>query len=216
MNAFKTLRLPLFSALLAGMFASAFLSASAGAHDKDKSRWNQKYENEVYIFGREPIPFLKNNVGLLPKGRALDLAMGEGRNGVYLATQGFEVVGIDISEKGLQKAHRLAKANGTTIETRVADLESIQLEKGVYDVALCAYYMQRDLFAQMKDSLKSGGMVVVETYNTDYLKYRSSFRREWALEENELLEIFKDYKIIRYQIYDDGEEAYSSIIAQKP
>ncbi len=216
MNVFKTLTKSFLLALLTGAVATAFFTASAGAHDKDKSRWNQKYENEVYIFGKEPIPFLKNNVDILPKGRALDLAMGEGRNGVYLATQGFEVVGIDISEQGLQKAHRLAAANGTTIETRVADLESIQLEKGAYDVVLCAYYMQRDLFPQMKDALKSGGMVVVETYNTDYLKYQPSFRRQWALEENELLEIFKDYKIILYRVYDDGEEAYSSIIAQKP
>jgi tellurite methyltransferase len=67
----------------------------------------------------------------------------------------------------------------------------------------------------MKDALKSGGMVVVETYNTDYLKY-SDFNKKYLLEPNELLEIFKDFKIIKYEMFDDGEEAYSSIIAQKP
>jgi len=56
---------------------------------------------------------------------------------------------------------------------------------------------------------------VIDTYNVDYLKYRD-FRRKWLLETNELLEHFKDFKIIRYQAYDDGKEAYSSIIAQKP
>ena len=58
-------------------------------------------------------------------------------------------------------------------------------------------------------------MAVIQTYNTDYLKY-ASFNTKYLLDVNELLEIFKGYKIIRYEMYDDGEEAYSSIIAQKP
>ena len=59
----------------------------------------------------------------------LDIAMGEGRNGVYLATKGFDVIGVDISEKGLQKAHQLANELNTKIETRVVDLENYHLEK---------------------------------------------------------------------------------------
>jgi hypothetical protein len=67
----------------------------------------------------------------------------------------------------------------------------------------------------MKESLKPGGMALVETYNIDYLRY-ARFSRKYLLENNELLKIFKDFKIIRYQAYDDGKEAYSSIIVQKP
>lgn len=191
------------------------LTAFADAKPRDKDRWDSKYDKEVYIYGKEPVPFLKENVGLLPKGKALDLAMGEGRNGVFLATQGFDVVGLDISEVGLEKAHRLAREKGTKIETRVVDLENHSLEKGAYDVVICMYYMQRDLFPQMKDALKPGGMAVVQTYNVDYLKY-AGFPRKYLLDTNELLELFKGFKIIRYESYDDGKEAYSSIIAQKP
>ena len=75
--------------------------------------------------------------------------------------------------------------------------------------------MQRDLFDQIKGSLKPGGMALIETFNTDYLKY-SRFKKKYLLKHNELLEIFKDFKVIRYQAYDDGKEAFSSIIAQKP
>jgi 2-polyprenyl-3-methyl-5-hydroxy-6-metoxy-1,4-benzoquinol methylase len=141
--------------------------------------------------------------------------MGEGRNGVYLATQGFEVLGLDISEKGLTKAHKLSKKNNVTIETKVVDLENFTLEPNTYDVILCTYYMQKDLFKQFESALKPGGMIVVETYNIDYLKY-ARFSRKWALDTNELLDIFKGLRVIRYQDYDDGKEAYSSIIAQKP
>ena len=185
------------------------------AKPKDKDRWNSKYETEVYLFGEKPIPFLVDNVHLLRKGKVLDIAMGEGRNGVYLATQGFEVLGLDISEKGLAKAHNLAKKNNVTIETKVVDLESFTLEPNSYDVILCTYYMQKDLFKQFQSALKPGGMIVVETYNVDYLKY-AQFSRKWALDTNEMLDIFKGLRVIRYQDYDDGKEAYSSIIAQKP
>ena len=192
-----------------------FSFSSVPAKPRDKDRWNNKYETEVYLFGEKPIPFLVNNVHLLPKGKVLDIAMGEGRNGVYLATQGFEVLGLDISEKGLEKAHNLAKKNKVTIETKVVDLESFTLEPNSYDVILCTYYMQKDLFKQFQSALKPGGMIVVETYNVDYLKY-VRFSRKWALDINELLNIFKGLRVIRYQDYDDGKEAYSSIIAQKP
>lgn len=185
------------------------------AHPKDKGRWDKKYSTEVYLFGEKPISFLVDNVHLLPKGKVLDIAMGEGRNGVYLATQGFEVLGLDISEKGLTKAHKLAEKNNVTIETKVVDLENFTLEPNTYEVILCTYYMQKDLFKQFESALKPGGMIVVETYNIDYLKY-ARFSRKWALDTNELLDIFKGLRVIRYQDYDDGKEAYSSIIAQKP
>ena len=205
---------PKYLAVLTVLFFTCSVS-SLLAKPKDKDRWNSKYETEVYLFGEKPIPFLADNIHLLPKGKVLDIAMGEGRNGVYLATQGFEVLGLDISEKGLAKAHNLAKKNNVTIETKVVDLESFTLEPNSYDVILCTYYMQKDLFKQFQSALKPGGMIVVETYNVDYLKY-AQFSRKWALDTNEMLDIFKGLRVIRYQDYDDGKEAYSSIIAQKP
>jgi len=186
----------------------------AMAHEKDKSRWDSKYDTETYIFGITPIPFLVNTLELLPKGKTLDIAMGEGRHGVYLATKGFDVLGLDISQKGLQKAHKLAESQNTTIQTRVVDLENHTLEKNAYDLIVCTYYMQRDLFLQFKDALKPGGMALIETYNVDHLKY-SKFNPEWVLRSNELLETFKDFKIIRYQAVDNGKIAYSSILIQK-
>ncbi len=188
----------------------------AEASPKDKDRWNEKYATDRYIFGKEPIPFLKQHVDLLPKGKVLDIAMGEGRNGVFLATQGFQVTGIDISQAGLQKARTLAAAHNVSIETRMVDLEGMTLEQNVYDVIVMSYYMQRGLFPQIKAALKPGGMAVVETYNVGHLKYRPTFTRQYLLDTNELLHHFKDCTIIRYQAYDDGEESYSSIIVQKP
>lgn len=183
--------------------------------ETDKERWNEKYSGDTYRFGKDPIPYLVEHLNRLPKGKALDLAMGEGRNGVFLATKGFQVTGLDISEKGLEKAQALAKAQGVMIETKVTDLDRASLGTNEYDVVLCTYYLDRGLFPKMKQAVKPGGMVVVETYTMDHLKYRPQFRKEWLLEKNELVEWFKDFTILDYQVVDNGESAFASIIAQK-
>ena len=186
------------------------------ADPQDRERWDARFAKSDYVMGKDPISFLAAHVDLLPKGKALDLAMGEGRNGVFLAGKGFQVEGLDISPKGLEKAQKLAAEKHVSIETKAVDLEQYQLERDAYDVVVCTYYLQRDLVPQIKSALKSGGVAVIETYNLDYLKYNPRFRREWTLEKNELLDWFKDFKILRYQEIDNGKEAYSSIMAQKP
>ncbi len=207
---------PLLSLALCLALPLLIISDITIAAPKDGDRWDRKYSEDKFLFGKEPIPFLRDNLSLLPKGTALDIAMGEGRNGVFLATKGFQVTGLDISERGLEKARQLATAHGVSITTQVVDLETHHLEKNAYDVVLCTYYLQRDLFPQMKDALRSGGMAVVETYTLDHQKYRPRFRTEYLIRQNELLDIFKDFIILRYQTVDDGKSAYASIIAQKP
>jgi 2-polyprenyl-3-methyl-5-hydroxy-6-metoxy-1,4-benzoquinol methylase len=187
------------------------------ADEKDRERWNRKYAPAEYLLGKAPIAFLRQYVDLLPPGKALDIAMGEGRNGVYLATLGYHVLGIDISDTGLRKAQELARELGTTIETQVVDLENARLATNEYDVIIVSYYLQRDLFPRIKKALKRGGMVVVETYNENHARYKPSFPKEYLLKNDELLTVFKDFVIIRYQAVDDGSsKAYASILARKP
>ena len=211
-RALKTILLP---AVLLGILGFPFTSDLHSA-EKDKRRWDQKYTDETYLFGKDPIPFLKDHVHLLPKGKTLDLAMGEGRNGVYLAVKGFDVVGLDISEKGLRKAHQLADEHGVTITTKVVDLETYQLKQDAYDVVLCTYYLQRTLFPKIKKALKSGGIAVVETYTLTHMQYNSRFPEQYLLRPNELLELLEGLIILRYQVIDDGKAAYASILAKKP
>ena len=85
---------------------------------KDKKKWNAKYASESYIAGKEPCEWLKNHSELLVKrGKALDIAAGEGRNSVFTASLGFEVVSMDISEVALAKAQRLASEQNVKITT---------------------------------------------------------------------------------------------------
>lgn len=198
------------------MFLGFSALDSSRAAEEDKTRWDDKYATETYLFGRDPIPFLKDQVHLLPKGTALDLAMGEGRNGVFLATKGFQVTGVDISEAGFQKAHALAEENGVSITTVVADLEQYDIPAKTYDVILCTYYLQRDLFPKIVAALKPGGMAVIETYTVDHLRYRPDFNKTYLLERNELLTLLPGLRVLHYQEVDTGEAAFASLLAQKP
>jgi hypothetical protein len=202
--------------LLLALVNSLFLLQPVLAADQDKIRWDKKYATKKYLFGREAIPFLQDHVDLLPKGHVLDLAMGEGRNSVYLATKGFQVTGVDISAEGLKKAATLAAELGVTITTVVADLESYEIPANSFDVIICTYYLQRDLFPKIAAALKSSGMALIETNTMDHLQYRPRFNKAYLLKPNELLTMLPGLRIVRYQEVDTGQAAFASILAQKP
>src|SRR5690606_39432261 len=123
----------------------------------DRGRWDALFNTEQYVFGKKPARFLKENVDDLPLGKALDIALGEGRNAVYLAKKGFYVVGVDISEVALRKARRLSRENRVSIETINADLKNYQIPAEAYEVILNINYLQRGLIPQIKKGLKKGG-----------------------------------------------------------
>jgi SAM-dependent methyltransferase len=202
--------------LLLALVNSLFLLQPVLAADQDKIRWDKKYATKKYLFGREAIPFLQDHVDLLPKGHVLDLAMGEGRNSVYLATKGFQVTGVDISAEGLKKAETLAAGLGVTITTVVADLESYEIPANSFDVIICTYYLQRDLFPKIATALKPGGIALIETYTMDHIQYSPRFNKAFLLEPNELLTMLPGLRIVRYQEVDTGQAAFASILAQKP
>ena len=86
-------------------------SNAAFSSERDKVFWDKKYGTEAYIFGKEPVAFLREHIDVLPKGKALDVAMGEGRNAVFLAKNGFEVDGCDISEIAVKKGAGTGKGS---------------------------------------------------------------------------------------------------------
>ena len=161
--------------------------------------------------------FLVDNIDLLPKGRALDVAMGNGRNAVYMAKMGYEVEGVDISKERVDNALELAQKMGFSIKTQVVDLEAdYHIEKNAYDVIICINYLHRPLIQQIKDGLKQGGVVVYETYLVDQARWGKPKNAEHLLKHNELLSLFHDFRCLRYREGIIGDSsAIASIIAEK-
>ena len=170
------------------------------------------HENNV-----DPAQFLVENVELLPKGLVLDVAMGNGRNAIYLAKLGFEVKGVDISPEAVNEVLESARKTGVTIRTQVADLVgNYYIEKDAYNVIICFNYLQRSLISQIKDGLRKGGMVVYETFIIDQARFGRPKNPNYLLNHNELLNMFRDFRCLRYREgIIDGQKAIASIIAEK-
>jgi tellurite methyltransferase len=182
---------------------------------KDKEKWNQKYQTAEYTSGKVPSEWLLENTDLLAgKGSALDIACGEGRNAVYTASLGYDVLGIDISEEGLKKTRTLAEEKNLSIETKVTDLDDFEFTENAFDLVLCFNFLDRRLFPGIRKTLKPEGLVFYETFNLDHLKH-TSFKREWVLEYNELLKQFENFRVLRYREMDREEKGFASIIACK-
>jgi tellurite methyltransferase len=166
----------------------------------------------------QPSEFLVENIGLLRRGLALDIAMGSGRNAVYLAKMGFSVEGVDISEESLRRAETLAREAGVAIQVQVADLErDYVIPREAYDLIICFNYLQRSLVPQIRDGVKKGGTVVYETFIVDQVQFGRPRNPNFLLKYNELLDMFRAFRCLRYQegIFEN-RKAIASLIAQKP
>jgi tellurite methyltransferase len=187
----------------------------------DRKRWDQRFKGEEFAFGKKANPFLRRHIALLPKGKALDLATGEGRNAVFLAQHGFDVDAVDISEIGLRKAQKLAREMRVKIHTFLADLDTYQIEREQYDLITNFYFLDRSLVQKMKRSLKKDGMVVFETYTLEHRRLGTGGPKDprYFLTPNELLNLFKEFRILFYRegIFKEGgkRKAIASLIAQK-
>lgn len=130
--------------------------------EEESARWNHLFKQKRFVFGTEPSTFLKESLSLLPKGKALDLAMGEGRNAVFLAAHGWQVAGVDFSEAAIKKAKLLARQRRVQIEAINADLRTYTIASNAYDLIVSIEYFERSLLPKIRDGLKPGGVAIFE------------------------------------------------------
>jgi len=187
----------------------------------NKKKWDKRFARKEFALGKEPNLFLKKNIRLLPRGRALDIATGEGRNAAFLAQKGFEVDAVDISQKGLRKARELAREKGVKVNLLLVDLDHYQIEKDRYDLIADFYFLERPLIPKIRKGLKRGGKVIFETYILEHrgLATGGPKQTKYFLKPNELLRLFKGFRILFYRegIFREGgrRKAVASLIAEK-
>jgi tellurite methyltransferase len=189
--------------------------------DTDRIRWDEQHRQTQG--SDHPSGFLRevieSSAWPLPRGRALDLACGRGRNSLYLAERGYSVVAVDISSAALQTCQQRATALQLKIDWLQDDLEQIHLVDSMYDLVLNFNYLQRSLLPQIKTSLKTGGVAIYETYLIDQKEFGHPKNPDYLLGHNELLDWFRDFRVLYYRegkFSDGGEAAYrAGILAQK-
>ncbi|GAB4479886.1 MAG: class I SAM-dependent methyltransferase [Burkholderiaceae bacterium] len=145
-----------------------------------RQTWNARFARDDYIFGLAPNVFLTQQAHRLAPGmRALAVADGEGRNSVWLAQQGLEVVAFDIAPLGVAKARRLAERSGVRVDYRVASVEEWDWTPDAFDVVAAIFVqfaapaVRAVMFEGMLRTLAPGGWLFLQGYTPRQLGYRT-------------------------------------------
>lgn len=134
-----------------------------------KNNWDNRYDEERYFYGTEPNYFVARVLSETPPGRALFLAEGEGRNAVYAAGQGFDVVAVDDSFVGQRKALDLAEARGVTLDYRLADVIGGSWSAEEWDCIVLGFAhmppeAMPEVWAACAAALRPGGVVILNSF----------------------------------------------------
>jgi SAM-dependent methyltransferase len=198
------------------------------------NRWNERFSAPGYLFGTAPNRFLESQKHRLRAGqRALSVADGEGRNGVWLAQQGLAVTTLDFSPVALGKARQLAARAGVTISTIEADLANWQWPAAAFDVVVAIFVqfapppMRAKMFAGMKSALAPGGLLILEGYRPEQVGYGTGGPpdRENMYTKELLDAAFSGLEILHCAAYDaeiaegtghNGRSALIDFVARRP
>lgn len=197
-------------------------------------RWDERYAGEDYLFGTEPNAFLKSQAHRLKTDqRALAVADGEGRNGVFLAERGLAVTSIDASERGIAKARKLAAERGVTLDAKLADVAGWAWPEAEFDVVVAIFIQFADpalrdlLFERMKAALQPGGLLILEGYRPEQVDYGTGGppQRENMYTRPMLEKAFAGFEILHLEEHDSeihegsghgGRSALIDLVARRP
>lgn len=143
-----------------------------------KEHWSERYAQPEFAYGEAPNEFFKEQIEMLAPGKILMPADGEGRNGVYAASLGWEVHAFDLSLEGKKKALQLAEKHNVKLHFDVGDFAELSYEAESFDAMglIFAHFppdKRKDFHHRLVSSLKPGGTVIFEAFSKEHLNYNS-------------------------------------------
>jgi SAM-dependent methyltransferase len=157
--------------------------------------------SEKPAFNTDPNAFLVEMVKGRKPGTALDVGMGQGRNAIYLAQQGWDVTGFDPAEKAVAQAQATATKLGVKLNTVVQGSEDFPFGENKWDLIVLSYVGFRNEIEKIVRALKPGGIVVVEGFHRDVTR-TNSVGGGVVFDSNELLKLFSGLRVLRYEDAD--------------
>ena len=194
--------------------------------------WDARFAESGFAYGDQPNDFLRERAAGLPRGMALCLAEGEGRNAVHLAQQGFAVLAQDLSGVGLAKARQLAASRGVAIDTLCCDLAVFEPQPESFDLVVAIWMhlpppLRAATHRRAVAALRPGGYLILEAYTPRQLRLRTGgpptetlliepevLRQELA--ELELLVLEERERWIEEGPYHRGQSAVVRVLGRKP
>ena len=164
-------------------------------------RWNRILTAPQPGFNTAPNAFLVEMIKGLRPGRALDVGMGQGRNTIFLAQQGWTAVGFDPAEKAVAAAQEQAAKLGVQITTHVARAEDYDWGVAQWDLIVLSYVSAREYVANVQRALRPGGLVLIEGFHRDATKVQP-IGSGVVFDTNELLKLYTGLRAVRYEDID--------------
>jgi SAM-dependent methyltransferase len=174
------------------------------------SDWDERYAQGEFIYGTQPNRWLVAQAGRIkPSGRVLSLGEGEGRNAVWLASQGLAVDAVDGSAVGLAKARQFATLRGVSIETMVVDLANYVPTPGVYDGAVLIFVhlppsIRSLVHARAEASLAPGGVLIIEAFTLEQLSNSSGGPKQPDMFYGEGI-LRRDFERLQWEVLREEE-----------
>ena len=160
--------------------------------------WNGVFTSPTSRFNTAPNAFLAEAIRGRTAGRALDAGMGQGRNSIFLAQNGWEVAGFDPAWQAVALARRSAAAAGVHVDVPVTGEEGFDWGRNRWDLIAACYVPVRAFVSQIVRSLKPGGIVVTE----GFLREPGDGQNRGfgvVFDSNELLHLFEPLRVLRYE-----------------
>jgi SAM-dependent methyltransferase len=175
----------------------------------DREKWNRKYrEKPALLTSRPPAPMVEAHAHTAQGREAIDLACGNGRNTIYLASKGFHVDAVDISTVALTDLKmRVMQLDVCLVE---ADLDSFTPQQNHYGLAVMTNYLDRDLIRRTASALQKEGVFIIETYMIHPENEKQDSNPDFLLEKEELLNFFDDgFTVLEYrEFWNEPHELY--------
>jgi len=161
-------------------------------------RWNQILTAKEPHFNTKPNAFLMEIAKTRKPGRALDVGMGQGRNGIWLAQQGWDVTGFDPAERAVALARETARKLGVNLKAEIKRMEDFDFGERRWDLILLSYVGAREAAEVVQRALKPGGVVVIEAFHRDATK-SGPIGGAVVFDTGELPSLFAQLRVVRYE-----------------
>ena len=161
--------------------------------------WDEKYRNGYYDGATEPHDLLQKFWQVIPGEKVIDIAMGNGRDSIFLAKKGFCVYGLERSMEAIRIVKKSSASVGCPISIINGDAAAMPFKDNSADCVIVFYFLLRDIMRDMPDMLRKGGMLIYETFLRRQNEIDGPRNPDYLLEDGELVSFFRDFQLLFYE-----------------
>jgi len=181
--------------------------------------WDKRYKEGFYDGAREPHTLLQKYWSIIPRGYVIDIAMGNGRDALFLAQKGFVVCGLERSEEAIKATLRSLKETQQSVGIVRADAIALPFKKNMASGIVVFYFLMRSIMKELVATLRKDGVIIYETF----LKRQNMIDRwrnpEYLLDDGELIEHFQGLEPLYYEekiyYYNSRTRAVAQYVGRK-